>query len=274
LADATTPAPPTLTPEVAPPALAALVREHVLDAELAATAWILVEGGVPVVVAGPAPITRRLLDALIAGVAPGTHLAHLTGADEDFAWLPQASELGWAAARMTTLPRDGQPLQPAATRLVADLAEGATWGERARIAVRAASIGYAMSATIEADSLETVFETLKSAPIRVSADELTSLGLVLIVDGTAAEARVGEARVGEARVAAAHYVRPLARDEHGHTQRLGPAVLTTHDPKTDHFEHFGWGITPELAVRIGQRPGDLELEIDRRRELLEPPRLH
>jgi hypothetical protein len=269
LADATTPAPPTLTPEVAPPALAALVRERLLDAELAATAWILVEGGVPVVVAGPAPITRRLLDALIAGVAPGTHLAHLTGADEDFAWLPQASELGWAAARMTTLPRDGQPLQPAATRLVADLAEGATWGERARIAVRAASIGYAMSATIEADSLETVFETLKATPIRVSDDELTSLGLVLIVDGAA-----GQAAVGDPRVIAAHYVRPLARDEHGHTQRLGPAVLATHDPKTDRFEHFGWGITPELAVRIGQRPGDLELEIDRRRELLEPPRLH
>ncbi len=97
-------------------------------------------------------------------------------------------------------------------------------------------------------------------PIRVTDDELTRLGLVLVI--------------AEDRVIAAHYVRPLARDEHGHTQRLGPAVLATHDPDTDRFEHFGWGITPELAVRIGQRAGDLELEIDRRRELLEPPRLH
>jgi hypothetical protein len=259
LADATTPAPPTLQPEAALPGLAALVREHLLDAELAATAWILVEGGVPVVVAGSAPTARRLLDALLAGVVPGTHLAHLTGADEDFAWLPQASELGWAGGP-TTPPRDGQPLQPSATRLVADIAEDATWGERARIAVRAASIGYALAATIDADSLETVFQTLKAAPIRVTDDELTRLGLVLVI--------------AEDRVIAAHYVRPLARDEHGHTQRLGPAVLATHDPDTDRFEHFGWGITPELAVRIGQRPGDLELEIDRRRELLEPPRLH
>jgi hypothetical protein len=259
LADATTPAPPTLQPEAAPPALASLVREHLLDAELAATAWILVEGGVPVVVAGATSTARRLLDALLAGVAPGTHIAYLTGADEDFAWLPQASELGWAGSA-TTKPRDGAPLQPTSTRLVADIAEDATWGERARIAVRAASIGYALAATIDADSLETVFQTLKAAPIRVTDDELTRLGLVLVI--------------AEDRVIAAHYVRPLARDEHGHTQRLGPAVLATHDPDTDRFEHFGWGITPELAVRIGQRAGDLEMEIDRRRELLEPPRLH
>jgi len=263
MADATTPAATTLTPEVAPTALSALVRERLLDAELAATAWILVEGGVPVVVAGAVPTARRLLDALIACVAPGTRLARVTGADEDFAWLPQASELGWAG-QPATPQRDGAPLQPATTRLVAEFTEAATWGERARIAVRAASIGYALAATIEAESLEGVFETLKAAPNRVTDDELTRLGLVLII---------GEAG-GADRVTAAHYVRPLARDEHGHTQRLGPAVLATHDPSTDRFEHFGWGITPELAVRIGQRAGDLELEIDRRRELLEPPRLH
>ncbi len=264
MADATTPAPPTLTPEAAPPALAALVRERLLDAELAATAWILVEGGVPVIVASPHETARRLLDALLACVAPGTHLAHLTGADEDFAWLPQASELGWAGHPATT-PHDGQRLQSATTRLVATLGEDVTWGERARIAVRAASIGYALAATIDADSLEGVFTALRAAPNHVTDDELTRLGLVLVL---------GDAGVDQTRVTAAHYVRPLARDEHGHTQRLGPAVLATHDPSTDRFEHFGWGITPELAVRIGQRPGDLELEIDRRRELLEPPRLH
>ncbi len=257
MADATTPVPATLTPEAAPPALAALVFERLLDAELAATAWILIEGGVPVVVAGPAPSAGRLLDALVACVAPDTQVAHLTGADEDFGWLPQASELGWAGHSTRT---NQPPIQPATTRLVASLAEDATWGERARIAIRAASIGYALAATIEADSLEGVFETLKAAPNSATDDELTRLGLVLIVH--------------DERVTAAHYVRPLARDEHGHTQRLGPAVLATHDPTTDRFEHFGWGITPELAARLGVRAGDLELDIDRRRALLEPPRLH
>jgi hypothetical protein len=69
-------------------------------------------------------------------------------------------------------------------------------------------------------------------------------------------------------VAAAHYVRPVARDEHGHVQRLGPAVLATWDPGTDRFEHFAWGVVPELAIRIGRKPGDFELEVDRRREYL------
>ena len=64
---------------------------------------------------------------------------------------------------------------------------------------------------------------------------------------------------------AAHYVRPTARDEHGHTQRLGPAVLATWDAATDRFEHFGWGITPELARRVDRKAGDFELEVDRRR---------
>ena len=77
---------------------------------------------------------------------------------------------------------------------------------------------------------------------------------------------------GRRRVVAAHYVRPVARDLHGHLQRLGPAVLATWDPATDEFEHFGWGVTPELARRIGRHAGDFEIEVDRRRELPRSPR--
>jgi hypothetical protein len=63
-------------------------------------------------------------------------------------------------------------------------------------------------------------------------------------------------------------VRPIARDSHGHLQRLGPAVLATWDPSEDAFEHFGWGVTPELSLRVGRHPGDFEIEVDRRREYL------
>jgi hypothetical protein len=45
-------------------------------------------------------------------------------------------------------------------------------------------------------------------------------------------------------------------------------VLATWDPVRDAFEHFGWGITPELAERVGRRPGDFEAEEARRRDLL------
>jgi hypothetical protein len=95
--------------------------------------------------------------------------------------------------------------------------------------------------------------------VSLSDDELSWLGMVLVLR---------HLDDGRRRVAAAHYVRPTARDVHGHLQRLGPAVIATWDPATDRFEHFGWGIVPELAARVGRRAGDFEVEVDRRREYL------
>ena len=187
----------------------------------------------------------------------------LAGEDETFDWLPQASELGW--------PGDGAPARPTPIRSVPTRRScwpsscpttlpAYTWGEAARIAVRAASIGYGLAATIHADSLDDVFDALRRPPVRLADDELSHLGVVLVLR------RLDD---GRRRVVAAHYVRPVARDVHGHLQRLGPAVLATWDPETDAFEHFGWGVTPELARRVGRHAGDFEIEVDRRRELLD-----
>ena len=135
-----------------------------------------------------------------------------------------------------------------------------TRGARRRgIAIRAASIGYGLAATIHADSLDEVFEALRRPPVLLADDELSRLGVVLVLRAVAG---------GRRRVVAAHYVRPIVRDVHGHVQHLGPAVLATWDPGHDRFEHFGWGITPELAGRIGRRAGDFELEVERRRDYL------
>jgi hypothetical protein len=52
----------------------------------------------------------------------------------------------------------------------------------------------------------------------------------------------------------------VARDAGGHVQRLGPAVLAVWDPGRSEYDHFAWGIYPELAVRTGGRAGDLEAD--------------
>jgi hypothetical protein len=135
---------------------------------------------------------------------------------------------------------------------------GATWAGVVRIAARAVSLGYGLAGTIAADSLEAVFARLGAAPFRITDDELSRLGVVVVLAS-------GEGAVP--RIAAAHYVRPVARDMHGHLQRLGPAVLATSD-RDGRFEHFAWGVTPELALRTGRRAGDFEIEQDRRREEL------
>ena len=93
----------------------------------------------------------------------------------------------------------------------------------------------------------------------------TETGGIMIANTAAADIRPGSM----GRPLPGITVGILRRDEHGHVQRLGPAVLATWDQEHDRFEHFGWGVTPELALRIGSKAGDLEVEIDRRRDYLD-----
>ena len=229
--------------------------------------WVLIEGRVPVIVAAQEPGAGKttLLTALLDFLPTDTRIKELAGATESFDWLPQATELGWRrGVRADPSGSDGPPVRPDDTVLLvrefSDHLPAYTWGEEARIAIRAASVGYGLAATIHAERLEDVLDVLRRPPVRADDDELSRLGVVIILR------RLGG---GRRRVTAAHYIRPTARDEHGHVQRLGPAVLTTWDPDHDRFEHFGWGVTPELARRVGRKAGDFELEIERRREALD-----
>lgn len=256
-----------------PRSIVELIRAGTLDAELAAILWLLIEGRVPIVVAarerlvGKSTVLNALLDFLPAGV----QTRELLGAMETFDWLPQAPELGWrrhrdsptAVTESARLRGRRPPIRPDNTVLLipelSDHLPSYTWGPEARIAIRAATIGYGLAATIHADSLDEVFDELGRPPVDLGDDELSRLGLVVILR------RVGD---GLRRVVAVHYVRPTSRDEHGHIQRLGPAVLATWDQNHDRFEHFAWGITPELALRVDRKPGDFEIEVDRRRDYL------
>jgi hypothetical protein len=245
----------TVPPE--PRSIAECIRAGTLDAELAATLWLLIEARVPVLVTGATRGigTSTLLAALLDFLPPEVRVVEVRGSEETFDWLPQASELGWPG--VPRLPADGSPVRPQDTMLLvpelSDRPGAGTWGDVARVAVRAAAIGYGLAATIHADSLDEVFAALRAEPVGLGDDELSRLGVVLVL-------RLTGDPDGGRRVVAAHYVRPVARDAHGHLQRLGPAVLATWSAETDRFEHFGWGVTPELAARVERRAGDFELE--------------
>lgn len=113
---------------------------------------------------------------------------------------------------------------------------------------------------VEAGSLGEARERLGSGPLPLNQDQLTFLGCVLVLGESAGDRR------GRLRVTAAHYVRPLARDAHGHSQRLGPAVLATFDERLARYEHFAWGVLPEIAARLDRRAGDLEADLHHRRD--------
>jgi hypothetical protein len=112
---------------------------------------------------------------------------------------------------------------------------------------------------VEAGSLAEVRRSLGSGPLPLSEDQLTFLGCVLVLEEAAGTR-------GRLRVTAAHYVRPLARDAHGHAQRLDPAVLAAWDERLERYEHFAWGVMPEIASRLGRRAGDLEADVHHRRD--------
>ena len=232
--------------------LTALVRDGTLDAELAALVWLAFDAGIPVVVAGePAPVCTTVRDAVAALVDGRRAVVRLAGETETFAWMPEAAELGWQASG-----RGAGAAAPAwrGAVMVVDLAPDAavpTWGEHARLAIRALTAGYGMAATASGERLEDVLGRLSAAPVGAIDDELTRLGIVLILGADAG---------GAVRVRAAHYLRPVARDVHGHIQRLAPAALATWSEQHGRFDHFAWGVTDEMAGRAGMRPLAFERE--------------
>jgi hypothetical protein len=196
------------------PSLVALVAQGVLDAELAALVWMLVEGRIPLVVAVPdgrAGAGAQLLTGVLASIHADEPVEQLLA-----------------------------PLTPAG-------ASSLVRGRRA-------------GGVVEAGSLGEVRERLGTGPLPLTPDQLTFLGCVLVLGESTG------ARRGRLRVIAAHYVRPLARDAHGHAQRLDPAVLATWDDRLGRYEHFAWGVLPEIAARLGRRAGDLEADLHHRRD--------
>lgn len=237
-----------VSPASGPPSLVDLIATGTLDADLAALLWLLVEGEVPLVVVAPEArlgAAAQLLDGILGSIRPDVPAAD------------PARPMGTTAAR----------------RLI-----------------RGREAGSVMAGT----SLEDVFRSLRAGPLPLGDDELTFLGCVLVLGSGAGTAAAGSApaasapagslapgspaagspavgrvdadQSGRLRVVAAHYVRPLARDAHGHSQRLGPAVLATWDAAQGRYEHFGWGIWPEIAARLGRRAGDMERDLHHRRD--------
>lgn len=204
-----------------------LVRTRVLDAELAALVGLLIEGGVPLVLAGGGSSAERV--AVLRALTWSTEVESLDRG-----------------------PNGQLPLRP----LIGDLDAGSVdpaLVERLRGVGVTDAAGAGLALGLRAGSLEEVLARLRAEPVGLADDQLSFLGLVLVLAPSGGEFAQG-------RITSAHYLRPLARDAGGHVQRLGPAVLATWDPVRGEFEHFAWGVLPELAARVGKRAGDLERE--------------
>ena len=214
----------------APPTLPGLVAARLLDAPLAGLAWLLLERGIPVLVAGDPAAGASLLVALVGA-----------------------------------LPADRRP-DPTAPHAAGRLVRVAGTLERAtppgvlRAALTATTGRSGLAALVDAPDLAAVLDVL--ARQGLTDDEASFLGVVLVI-----ERRGGTG--GEPRVTAAHYLRPLVRDAGGHERRQRPAILAMWEPGGDRWEEFAWGIGPDLAERCRMRAADFEIERERRQALLD-----
>lgn len=201
------------------------------------------------------------------GRAPGPSIVGLIGTALDaelaaLVWLLVEGDVPLVVAAQTG--RQGAGLE-LARGLLASIRPDPDDGDRLEAGLDRAAAwdlvhGGRAGAVVEAMSLEDLRNRLLQPPLRLSEQELTFLGCVLVLG--APEGR----SAGRLRVTAAHYVRPLARDAHGHAQLLPPAILATWDARLGRYEHFAWGVLPEIADRLGRRAGDLEADLHHRRD--------
>jgi hypothetical protein len=126
----------------------------------------------------------------------------------------------------------------------------------------------ASSDAAPAASLAEALRPLARDPGAVSSGRGDALEEVLRQPVPLRPATGAVAIVREGRVVAAHVQRPPLRDAGGHVRPQGPGVLATWDPALGAWEHFAWGVTPELADATGRRAGDFEIDLERRKEFL------
>ena len=214
-----------------PRSIVELLRAGTLDAELAATLWVLIEGRVPVIVAAAGRRRRqdhapRRAPRLPAAGRPDRASSPARARPSTGCRRPPSSAGTGRAARCPDPTRGQPPIRPDDTvLLVPELSDhlpvlhlgrrGAHRDPGREHRLRPGGDDPRRRRSRRSST------TLRRPPVGADDDELSRLGVVLILR------RVGD---GRRRVVAAHYVRPTARDEHGHVQRLGPAVLATWDP--------------------------------------------
>jgi hypothetical protein len=238
-----------------------LIASRALDAELAALLSLLLEARIPLVTVGA---DGSDLDAIVDGLAgflpAGARIVEVVP-DDDFEWLPEAVDLGWRHEhREPGSGIVGGRIASSDGVLVARGlgAEDGVAGARARIVVRALALGYGLLATMRGEGLDDVLNGLHAPAIGTDPDERSRLGVVLAIGDDA----------GTPRVTSAHYVRPVALDTHGHVQRQPPAILAAWNPAADRWEHFAWGVVPDLAGRLDIGAIELEREQVRRAGVL------
>jgi hypothetical protein len=222
-----------------------------VDAKTVAMAWLLLEHGASLTVAGPTDPQPGIgktttLNALLQFVPEGTALAYMSGMYEDFAF--------------TQLP----DIDPASTYAlcneVSDHLPIYMWGRVARRYLSLPARGYHIATSVHADTIDDVIHMYQH-DLRVSVEDVRRLGLVINIG------LVGRVYPLRRRWLTMHFLQHRANPNC--PDAVIPLPISLWNDFDDSFEHADQSILDELATWAGITPAEFTATLQQRIDCME-----
>src|SRR6266581_6531432 len=231
--------------------MAQIIALGSVDAKTVALAWLMLEHGASLTVAGPTDPQPGIgktttLNALLQFVPEGTALAYMSGMYEDFAF--------------TQLPDIDPARTYALCNEVSDHLPIYMWGRVARRYLALPGRGYHIATSVHADTIDDVIHMYQH-DLRVSAGDVRHLGLVVNIG------LVGRVYPSRRRWLTTHFLRPQA--DPNCPDAVIPLPLSLWNDFDDTFEHADQSILNELANWAGISPAEFAVAFQLRIECLE-----
>jgi hypothetical protein len=230
--------------------IAQIITLHSVDAETAALAWMMLEHGASLTVAGPTEPRpgagkSTALHALLQFLPAGSALAHMSGKYETFAF--------------TRLPGVDPARTYAVCAEISDHQSTYMWGAVARRYLTLPAQGYHIATSVHADTLADVLHLYRH-DLHLREEDLRRLGLVV---------NIGLRRQGKAlfrRWLTTSYLRP--RPDPRHPEAPIALALSQWNEDNDTFEHAARLVLDELAGEMGLSQREFAAALGRRADCL------
>jgi len=233
-----------------PLSIAQIIALHSVDAKTVALAWLLLEHGASLTVAGPtAPVPgagkSTTLHALLQFLPEGSAVAYMSGKYETFAF--------------TSLPDSNPGNTYALCNEISDHQTTYMWGAVARRYLMLLSQGYHIATSVHADTIDDVLH-LYQHDLRLRVEDVRRLGLIINTG------LVVQAKAQHRRWLTTHFLRPQLDCKHA--DAITPLLLSRWNKSNDTFEHADAPILDELADWVGLAPKDFAAAFQQRTDCL------
>lgn len=234
-----------------PLSMAQIIAQGSVDAETVALAWLLLEHGVSLTVAGPTDPQPGVgktttLNALLQFLPEGTALAYMSGMYENFAF--------------TRLPDIDAATTYALCNEVSNHLPIYMWGRVARRYLTLPALGYHVATSIHADMIEDVI-SMYHHELHLKAEDVRRLGLIVNIG------LVGHVYPLRRRWLSTHFLQPHADPKH--PDEIVPIPLSLWNEFDDTFEHADQSILDDLAEWTSLSSPEFSAALKRRRDCLQ-----